>query len=181
MFYGKVIGGIIGLLVAGLFGLVLGIFVGHLFDKGLLKTLRYASPANIARIKNSFFETTFLLSGYLAKADGRISQQEVDHTEMVIAQMGLNAEQRQQALVLQQTLRTLEAAVASGQTNVAQLQNRAMQTLSGYDGIRLDYLEFVHPESLQPVSQIDDKRLCAIAAFVGEVRLIDNVLLKPKQ
>ena len=98
MFYGKVIGGIIGLLVAGLFGLVLGIFVGHLFDKGLLKTLRYASPANIARIKNSFFETTFLLSGYLAKADGRISQQEVDHTEMVIAQMGLNAEQRQRAI-----------------------------------------------------------------------------------
>ena len=100
MFYGKLIGGIIGLLVAGLFGLILGVFVGHLFDNGLMKTLRYASPANIVRIKNIFFETTFQLSGYLAKADGRISQQEVDHTEMMISQMGLSAEQRQKAIEL---------------------------------------------------------------------------------
>ncbi len=100
MFYGKLIGGVIGLLVAGIFGLILGVFVGHLFDSGLVKTLRYASPANIARIKDSFFETTFLLSGFLAKADGRISQQEVDHTEMVIAQMGLGADQRQRAIDL---------------------------------------------------------------------------------
>ena len=100
MFYGKLIGGIIGLLVAGLFGLILGVFVGHLFDTGLVKTLRYASPANLERIKNSFFETTFLLSGHLAKADGRISQQEVDHTEMVISQMGLSALQRERAISL---------------------------------------------------------------------------------
>ena len=84
MFYGKLIGGALGLLVLGVFGLILGVFVGHLFDSGLVKTLRYASPENIARIQKSFFETTFLLSGYLAKADGHISQQEVDHTEMVI-------------------------------------------------------------------------------------------------
>lgn len=100
MFYGKVIGGILGFLVAGLFGLVIGVFVGHLFDSGLVKTLRYASPANLERIKNSFFETTFLLSGHLAKADGRISQQEVDHTEMVISQMGLSALQRERAIGL---------------------------------------------------------------------------------
>ena len=100
MFYGKLIGGLIGLLVANIFGLVLGVFIGHLFDNGLMRTLRYASPANIGRIKDSFFETTFLLFGFLAKADGRISQQEVDHTEMVIAQMGLSGEQRQRAIEL---------------------------------------------------------------------------------
>ena len=72
MFFGKVIGGIIGFLVLGVVGLVLGVFVGHLFDNGLLRTLRYASPENIARIKQSFFETTFLLSGHIAKADGPV-------------------------------------------------------------------------------------------------------------
>ncbi|KZX58128.1 molecular chaperone DjlA [Halioglobus sp. HI00S01] len=100
MFYGKLIGGVLGLLVLGPLGLLIGLFVGHLFDKGLWQTLRFASPENIARIKQSFFESTFLLSGYMAKADGHISQQEIDHTEMVISQMGLSAEQRKRAIEL---------------------------------------------------------------------------------
>lgn len=100
MFYGKIIGGILGFLVLGVFGLLIGVFVGHLFDNGLVRTLRYASPENIARIKQSFFETTFLLSGHIAKADGRISQQEVDHTEVIFRQMGLSGEQRQRAIEL---------------------------------------------------------------------------------
>ena len=100
MFYGKLIGGVLGFLVLGIIGLIIGVFVGHLFDSGLVKTLRYASPENIARIQKSFFETTFLLSGYLAKADGHISRQEVDHTEMMIRQMGLSGEQRQRAIEL---------------------------------------------------------------------------------
>jgi DnaJ like chaperone protein len=98
MYYGKIIGGVIGLMVLGPIGLILGIFVGHLFDNGLMQTLKFASPQNIARIKNSFFETTFLLSGYLAKADGRISQQEIDQTESIISQMGLDAQQRKRAI-----------------------------------------------------------------------------------
>ena len=100
MFYGTLIGGLIGLLVGGIIGLVLGLFVGHLFDRGLTHTLRFGSPENIERIKTSFFETTFLLSGYLAKADGRISQHEIDHTETVIRQMGLSSDQRQRAIEL---------------------------------------------------------------------------------
>jgi DnaJ like chaperone protein len=100
MFYGKLIGGLIGLLVGGPIGLVIGVFVGHMFDRGLAHTLRFGSPENIERIKASFFETTFLLSGYLAKADGRISQQEIDHTEAVFRQMGLSGEQRQRAIEL---------------------------------------------------------------------------------
>jgi len=100
MFYGKFIGGLIGLLVGGVFGLVFGVFIGHMFDRGLTQTLRFGSPENIERIKTSFFETTFLLSGYLAKADGRISQQEVDHTEAIIGQMSLSGDQRQRAIEL---------------------------------------------------------------------------------
>ena len=61
MVFGKVIGGLLGLMIWGFFGLVLGVMVGHAFDRGLGKALRFASPENIARIKQSFFETTFLL------------------------------------------------------------------------------------------------------------------------
>ncbi|MCB1676184.1 MAG: co-chaperone DjlA [Halioglobus sp.] len=100
MFYGKLIGGLIGLLVGGLIGLIIGVFVGHSFDRGLSRTLQFGSRDNLERIKTSFFETTFLLSGYLAKADGRVSQQEIDHTEAVFAQMGLDADQRRRAIEL---------------------------------------------------------------------------------
>jgi DnaJ like chaperone protein len=100
MVYGKVIGGLIGLLVGGLFGLIIGVFVGHAFDRGLVNTLKFGSPENIERIKTSFFETTFLLSGYVAKADGRVSEQEVAHTESIFTQLNLNAAQRKQAIEL---------------------------------------------------------------------------------
>lgn len=100
MVFGKVICGLIGLSVGSIPGLVIGILVGHAFDRALGKALLFGSPGNIERIKNSFFETTFLLSGYVAKVDGRVSQAEIDHTEQVIAQMGLGAEQRQRAIEL---------------------------------------------------------------------------------
>lgn len=99
-FFGKVIGGLIGLAAASLPGLILGVLLGHMFDRALLKALRFGSPENIERIRNSFFETTFLLSGYLAKVDGRISASEIEHTEQIIAQMALDASQRERAIKL---------------------------------------------------------------------------------
>ncbi|MCB1689428.1 MAG: co-chaperone DjlA [Halioglobus sp.] len=99
-FFGKAIGGLIGLAAGGLPGLVFGVLMGHLFDRALLKALHFGSPENIERIRSSFFETTFLLSGYLAKVDGRISKSEIDHTEQVIAQMALDAQQRKRAIEL---------------------------------------------------------------------------------
>lgn len=100
MIYGKIIGGLLGLLVGGVVGLIIGLLIGHSFDKGLVKTLQFGSPENIERIKTSFFETTFLLSGYLAKADGQVSKEEIAHTEQVFTQMGLSSEQRQRAIEL---------------------------------------------------------------------------------
>ncbi len=100
MFFGKVIGGLIGLAAGNVPGLILGVFFGHAFDRALGKALRFGSPENIEHIKNSFFETTFLLLGYLAKVDGHISKSEINHTEQIITQMGLGAEQRQRAIDL---------------------------------------------------------------------------------
>ncbi len=100
MIFGKLIGGFIGLLVGGIVGLIIGVLVGHAFDRGLVRTMKFASPENIQRIKDSFFETTFILSGYLAKADGRVSEQENAHTEALFTQMGLDAGPRKRAIEL---------------------------------------------------------------------------------
>ena len=53
MFYGKIVAGALGLLLGGPIGLLVGLFIGHSFDKGLVKTLQVGSPENIERIKTS--------------------------------------------------------------------------------------------------------------------------------
>jgi DnaJ like chaperone protein len=98
VFYGKLVAGLIGLLVAGPIGLLIGLFIGHLFDRGLRKMALFASPEHLARVRHSFFDTTFLLLGHLAKADGQITRHEIDHTEMIIAQLQLDADQRREAI-----------------------------------------------------------------------------------
>jgi DnaJ like chaperone protein len=100
MFYGKLIAGLLGLLLGGPIGLLIGLLLGHTFDQGLARTLQFGTPEHLERVKRRFFETTFQLQGYLAKADGRISEEEIAHTEEVIRQMGLDAAQRRQAIEL---------------------------------------------------------------------------------
>ncbi|MFV0275563.1 MAG: co-chaperone DjlA [Parahaliea sp.] len=100
MFYGKLVAGLLGLLLGGPLGLLLGLALGHFFDRGLTRTLAFASPENVARLQRSFFDTGFLLQGYLAKADGRVSEQEVAHTEALMRQMNFSAEQRREAIAL---------------------------------------------------------------------------------
>lgn len=162
MFYGKLIGGLIGLLVLGPVGLIIGVIVGHLFDNGLVQTLRFASPENIARIKNSFFETTFLLSGYLAKADGHISKQEIDHTEAIISQMGLNGEQRKRAIELFQQ-------GAAADFRVAPAISSFMESCRGQRQLCQTLLFFLISLALadQQVDQAEHAALQRIATLLG--------------
>ena len=100
MIFGKLIAGALGLIVGNIPGLLLGVFVGHAFDRGMARTAQFGSPEQIARIKKTFFETTFRLLGHMAKADGRISEEEIAHTRMLFGQMGLDAAQRKSAIEL---------------------------------------------------------------------------------
>jgi pantothenate synthetase len=47
--------------------------------------------------------------------------------------------------------------------------------------VRLDYFEIVNPETLDPIRDVSDGALVAVAAHVGSTRLIDNLLLNQKQ
>lgn len=100
MFVGKIVGALFGFMAGGPPGLILGFLVGYMFDRGLTRVLQFSSPENIERVKHSFFESTFLLSGFLAKADGRVSEQEIAHTEQLFVQLGLSADQRKEAIEL---------------------------------------------------------------------------------
>ncbi len=100
MFYGKLIGGVIGLLTLGPLGLLIGIAVGHFFDKGVSTTQKMFDPGEKERVEQAVFSALFPLLGCLAKADGRISEEEIAATEDLIKKMGLSQSQREQAITL---------------------------------------------------------------------------------
>lgn len=98
-FAGKLIAGLIGLLVLGPVGLLFGLAIGHAFDRGLWQALQAASPEALAQVQRQFFDTTFTLLGFVAKADGRISEAEIAQAESLFRQLRLNPAQRQAAIV----------------------------------------------------------------------------------
>jgi DnaJ like chaperone protein len=58
------------------------------------------NPLGSGKRKSVFLETVFLLMGSLAKADGRVSVEEVEHAEHIFSQLSLSPPHRQQAIDL---------------------------------------------------------------------------------
>ncbi|MBN2058205.1 MAG: pantoate--beta-alanine ligase [Candidatus Saganbacteria bacterium] len=86
-------------------------------------------------------------------------------------------EERAQAVALYQTLRLAAAEIRHGIKQVAALKQRLRRFLRGFPKVRLDYLEVVDPVSLEPKSSLKGESLIAVAAYLGQTRLIDNCLV----
>lgn len=100
MVFGKLIGGVIGFFSAGFWGAVIGIVFGHFFDKSVGKALGFDYGADRERLQRLFFETAFMVMGYLAKADGRVSKEEISQAEALMERLGLTPEHRLEAIEL---------------------------------------------------------------------------------
>jgi DnaJ like chaperone protein len=92
---GKIIGGALGLLALGPVGGLLGVFLGHQFDAA---TAGPVTPAAATRINALFFPATFRIMGHIAKADGRVSEQEVAAARAIMHSLRLDAEQTRRAI-----------------------------------------------------------------------------------
>ena len=98
-FAGKFIASAIGFLTFGLVGLLIGLLIGHAFDRGLSQALQATTPENLARTQKQFFDATFTLLGYIAKVDGQISEAEIVQTEKLFQQLRLSSDQSQAAIL----------------------------------------------------------------------------------
>jgi len=92
---GKLVGAIIGSM-AGPVGAAVGLFLGHQFDRGV-GGIRRVSFDGVGQV---FFETTFAVMGHVAKADGRVSEAEIEAARGIMARMRLDPGQVQQAIRL---------------------------------------------------------------------------------
>jgi pantoate--beta-alanine ligase len=91
----------------------------------------------------------------------------------------LSPEERKSALALSRSMHAIQSQFESGERDADRLTAVGRQVIGRESSVRLDYLEIVDPDTLEPVAEITRPALAAVAAFVGTTRLIDNVLLYP--
>ena len=108
----------------------------------------------------------------------------------------LSASEKEQALALSRSLHKAQQAFEDGERNGEKLVNIVQQELASASGVELagsssrsllrlnfevEYVQLVHPRSLERLETIEEAGLLAIACYVGSTRLIDNVILSKRQ
>ena len=89
----------------------------------------------------------------------------------------LSPEERERALVLSRSLRTAKAMADAGEKDPAKLTAFIAKEIEASGG-KVDYVEAVDAEDLEPVSEKGEKPvMIALAAWFGTTRLIDNIEL----
>jgi len=89
----------------------------------------------------------------------------------------LSAEERRVATGLYRALRRGYEHWQAGDPSAEGILGAVRAELEATPELRVQYLELVDPQTLQPLSEVKEKGLLAIAAYVGQTRLIDNLLL----
>jgi DnaJ like chaperone protein len=92
--WGKIIGGVIGLFRGGLLGALVGVLFGHLVDRFL------AGIIGVGATQKAFYDALFASLGHLSKADGRVTETEIRMVEALMQQMQIGGEERQRAIRL---------------------------------------------------------------------------------
>lgn len=94
----------------------------------------------------------------------------------------LNSEERNQAIILFQTLTAIKNQLKINMyaDEIQKILIPYKETIEKNPYLKLDYLEVLNAKDLQPINSIEKgmKILIAIAVFVGKTRLIDNFVLE---
>ena len=88
----------------------------------------------------------------------------------------LSDSEKETALTISKSLFAIKESVNLGIRDTKKLFDVCLTNLS--KNVELEYLEFVNADTFKKVDEIENKTICAIAARVGNVRLIDNIILE---
>jgi pantoate ligase/cytidylate kinase len=93
----------------------------------------------------------------------------------------LSTTEKEKATIIAQSLQLALESFRLGARQKEELLAIVRKNLESVPEFRCQYVDLVHPQSLQPVEQIEDSGLLAIAGFIGQTRLIDNIILRQRQ
>jgi DnaJ like chaperone protein len=100
--WGKVLGFLFGFMLSkALFGALLGLWLGHVFDRGRgfnFNGVTGGKEDDISR-QAAFFYTTFSVMGHVAKAKGKVTSHDIAFANNYMDKLSLSSDLRQQAQV----------------------------------------------------------------------------------
>lgn len=106
---------------------------------------------------------------------------EADGLAMSSRNRYLSPEERAIAPLLYGSLQAAQALFRQGETAREALLNAVQTELEKEPRVKAQYIDLVHPTTMKSLDTIETEGLVAIAAHVGQVRLIDNLLLKTRR
>lgn len=86
----------------------------------------------------------------------------------------LNSEERKAALILSKSLNKGEELIKAGEKNAEVIKKAIVDMIESEPLAKIDYVELVDWNTLEPVETIEGPVLNAIAVYIGKTRLIDN-------
>ncbi|HET8790975.1 MAG TPA: co-chaperone DjlA [Modicisalibacter sp.] len=89
-----VIGGVLGYLIGDLLGMLVGAALAYWLVKRLLRVSVFGK---LAQVQTQFLDSTFAVMGCVCKADGQVTQDELEVSKRLWERLRLNAEQRERA------------------------------------------------------------------------------------
>jgi pantoate--beta-alanine ligase len=92
----------------------------------------------------------------------------------------LNAEDRKAALLLSHSLQRAEEMAQAGEGDAQKLLEEMRKAFDAEPRVQLDYAAIVNPATLEPVAQVIQGSVALVAARLGNVRLIDNLIFGPQ-
>jgi len=101
---------------------------------------------------------------------------EADGLAMSSRNMRLGKNEREKAIVFYQSLIEAKKLLLNGE-KISRIKEIIKQKCESIDGVKLEYLELTNFENLKSAENVDHETILLIAGYVGEVRLIDNLLL----
>jgi pantoate--beta-alanine ligase len=87
----------------------------------------------------------------------------------------LNQQERQASIVLYRSLELAEKMIKNGERQAAKIRQQMVNLISAEPLARIDYVEIVDLQTLEPLVTIDGDALVAVAVYFGRTRLIDNL------
>ena len=102
---------------------------------------------------------------------------EQDGLAMSSRNVYLSEEERQQALVLNKSLKMAEKMIQEGEVRAEVIRREICTMIENKSLAKVDYIEIVDGDTLEDVKTIEGKVLIALAVRFGETRLIDNKIV----
>lgn len=93
----------------------------------------------------------------------------------------LDEEGRKAALCLWKSLSAARAMIEREERDAQAVLQKMRNIIQQEPMARIDYVEIVDIEELNPLSRIEGEALIALAVYIGKVRLIDNILIQQKE